>query len=263
MVKIGICMSPPSETLGTRLGEAGCDYYEPGMARTVMADDAASFDAQLASWSSGGLEPRSANTFVPAELPVVGPAVDQSALRTYLKEALRRARALGLETIVFGSGGARRIPDGFDRAEATEQFAAALRMAAEEAYPDVTIAAEHLRKAETNLMNSLAEAAELVASVGAANLALVVDIYHLNEEHEDVGVVRDAAPYIRHVHVCGSSRQAPTDDDIDMLAPLFRALADISYDRRCSIECGWKDLAVQGAPALAAVRTAARQAGLV
>lgn len=256
-------MSPPAESLGASLRDAGCDYYEPGVARAVMAGDAASFDDDLARWFSGGLEPRSANTFVPGDLPVVGPAVDEAAIEAYFKEAVRRARALGLETIVFGSGGARRIPEGFDRGEATEQFAAALRLAAEVASPDITIAAEHLRKAETNLMNSLAEAAELVAGVGAENLALVVDIYHLLEEHEDVGVVRDAGRYIRHVHVSSPARQAPSDADVETLLSLFAVLAEIGYDRRCSIECRWDDLATQAAPALEAVRSAAGRAGLI
>lgn len=262
-MEIGICMSPPAEELGHILRQAGCDYYEPGVARAVMEGDGASFDRTITRWFSGGLEPRSANSFLPGDLPVVGPAVDEAAVSAYLKEALRRARALGLETIVFGSGPARRVPDGFDRGEATEQFVAALRLAAEVAYPDVTIAAEHLRKVETNLMNSLAEAAELVAAAGADNLALVVDIYHLLAEHEDVGVVRDAAPFIKHVHVSSPARQPPATTDIEVLSPLFGVLAEIGYDRRCSLECRWEDLATQAAPAIDAVRTAAAQAGLV
>lgn len=261
-MEIGICMPPPTAELASALRKAGCDYYEPAMASAVMKPDAASFETSIADWSAAGLAPRSANVLLPGELKVVGESVDQEGLRRYLGEATRRARLLGLEVLVFGSGEARRAPEGFPPNEALRQFGEALRLAAESASPGAVIAAEHLRSAETNVMNSLAEAAALVREVDAEGLALVVDGYHLDEEHEDVGVVRDAGPLIRHVHVAGPGRRAPAPGDGDYLAPLFAALAEIGYSGRCSIECRWEDLASQGPPALETVRSAAEKAGL-
>jgi sugar phosphate isomerase/epimerase len=261
-MEIGICMAPPSAELASALGSAGCDYYEPAVASSVMAAGDGAFKADLGSWTVGPLSPRSANVLLPGELKVVGEHVDTDALASYLAEACRRAKLLGLEVVVFGSGTARRAPAGFPPGEARRQFGEALRLAAQHAAPEILIAAEHLRRAETNVVNSLAEAAALVRDIGVAGLALVVDGYHLDEVGEDAGVVRDVAPLVRHVHVCGPGRRPPVPGDGEYLGPLLRALADIGYTGRCSIECRWADLASEGPPAVQTVRRAAEKAGL-
>ena len=59
------------------------------------------------------------------------------------------------------------------------------------------------------MVNSLAEAAAIVRDIDADGLGLTVDGYHLDEEHEDVGVVGDVASQVRHVHVCGPAGDRP------------------------------------------------------
>ena len=49
-----------------------------------------------------------------------------------------------------------------------------------------------------------------------------LDGYHLDEEHEDVGVVGDVASLVRHVHVCGPGRRPPAPGDETYLMPLLR-----------------------------------------
>lgn len=261
-MKIGICMSPPSGELAAALGSAGCDYYEPPVATTVMAADAGSFGADIGSWTVGPLSPRSANVLLPGDVKVVGDDVDADKVSGYLAEASRRAKLLGLEILVFGSGEARRAPAGFPLGRARRQFGEALRLAARYAAPEAVVAAEHLRAAETNVVNSLAEAAAVVRDIGSSQLGLAVDGYHLDEEHEDVGVVGDVAPLVRHVHVCGRGRRPPAPGDETYLLPLLRALAGIGYTGRCSIECRWADLASEAPRAVETVRRAAGKAGL-
>jgi sugar phosphate isomerase/epimerase len=260
-MEIGVCLAPPATELAAALAAAGCGYYEPPMAAAVMAADAGSFAATADSWTVAGLPPRSANMLLPGELKVVGEHVDTGAVAGYQAEVGRRARLLGLDVLVFGSGTARRAPDGFPPEAARRQYGEALRLAARQA-PETVIAAEHLRRAETNVVNSLADAAALVREVGEPGLGLVVDGYHLDEEDEDVGVVRDVAPLIRHVHVCGPGRRPPAPGDEGYLAPLLRALAGIGYTGRCSIECRWTDPLTEAPAAVGTVRQAAEQAGL-
>lgn len=261
-MEIGICMAPPTTELAAALDAAGCDYCEPAMASSIMTVGDGAFEAGLGSWTAGPLSPRSANMLLPGDMKVVGEHVDDAAVAAYLAEVCRRAELLRMEVLVFGSGAARRAPDGFPGDEARRQFGEALRRAAGQAGPGTVIAAEHLRRAETNVLNSLAEAAALVREVGAPGLGLVVDGYHLSEENEDVGVVRDVAPMIRHVHVCGPGRRPPAPGDEGYLAPLLEVLADIGYAGRCSIECRWDDLASEGPLAVETVRQAAARAGL-
>jgi D-psicose/D-tagatose/L-ribulose 3-epimerase len=261
-VDIGICTGRPEESLAARLVDAGCDYYEPTVAGALMKEGREEFDAGVETWAVGGLAPLSANVFLPADLSIVGPAVDGRRVTAYVQEAVRRARAVGIERIVFGSGGARRVPDGFPAPEAQTQLASILRLAAEAAAPGIVVCLEHLRKAETNSINSLAEAGALVEELAVENLCLVVDGYHLEEEGEDPAVVLRFADRIAHAHVCGPHRQPPGPGDARRLGALFEQLAAIAYKGRCSIECSWTDLDAEAPAALAAVRTAAERAGM-
>jgi sugar phosphate isomerase/epimerase len=264
-VTFGICTAPPGTELARALSGAGCDYYEPAVASAIMAEGRDDFDASLARWGEGGLRPASANVFLPGDLKVVGPDVEPAAVQAYMDEALQRAKILGVKRIVFGSGKSREIPEGFPRQEAELQLRQAARWAsdaAEHAGDGAVICLEHLRRAETNIMNSLAEAGRTAADVDRANVGLVVDIYHLLEEDEDFGVVREVADKVAHVHVCGPDRHPPAASDEANLTKLFGLLAGIGYQGRVSIEASFSDLAAQAPAALAVVRHAAEVAGL-
>src|SRR5690349_8262307 len=55
------------------------------------------------------------NVFIPGTIKVVGPEVSEVALLSYVEIVFQRARAAGVNMIVWGSGGSRRVPDGFDK----------------------------------------------------------------------------------------------------------------------------------------------------
>src|SRR5258706_13018877 len=59
-----------------------------------------------------------ANCFLPADLKVTGPVVDVARLDRYATTAFRRAQESGMSIIVFGSAGARMVPEGFSGAAA-------------------------------------------------------------------------------------------------------------------------------------------------
>lgn len=264
-VTFGICTGAPGEARAKTLRDAGCDYYEPAVATGLMGKSREEFDAGLASWAEGGLEPRSANLFLPGDLKVVGPDVEPDRVQTYMTEALDRAKALGISRVVFGSGKSREVPDGFSRDEAHRQLKDAARWAsgaAEKAGGDATICLEHLRHQETNIINSLAEAGRIAEELDLANVGLVVDIYHLMEEQEDFDVVNQVAAKVAHVHVCGPDRHPPAEDDEKRLASLFERLAAIGYKGRISIEANFSDVTSEAPAALATVRHAAEVAGL-
>src|SRR5207247_11193711 len=108
---------------------------------------------------------------------------------------------LGVEVLVFGSGGARRVPDGFAREEAFKQLVDFGRRAAREARSHgITIAIEPLRKQETNIINTAAEGLELVNAVADPNFQLMIDFYHLASEREDPAIVFRVKDHLRHLH---------------------------------------------------------------
>ncbi len=110
---------------------AGYDFAEMSVAELLKPlQTEQAFLAALAALQDAGLPCPAVNGFVPANLKITGPDVDTPALQSYVATATARAERAGVRIIVFGSGGARRIPDGFDRQAAHTQLAAFCRMAA-------------------------------------------------------------------------------------------------------------------------------------
>ncbi len=68
-----------------------------------------------------------ANCLLPPDLKVTGPAVDSARLARYAGTAFARARRVGISTIVFGSAGARMVPDGWPTTRGFEQYVEALQ----------------------------------------------------------------------------------------------------------------------------------------
>ena len=182
------------------------------------------------------------NSFIPSALKIVGDQANQDAAAAYAETALRRAKAAGITIIVFGSGGARRIPDGFDPAKAREQFIAfGKRIAPAASAAGVTLALEALNRKETNFINSLAEGVAIVDAVAHPAFRLQADVYHMLQENEPPQAIVDAGARIVHVHVAQKgTRMAPLPGGTDFKL-YFAALKTIGYRGRLSIESSWPE----------------------
>jgi D-psicose/D-tagatose/L-ribulose 3-epimerase len=159
---------------------------------------------------------------------------------------------------VFGSGGARRVPDGFAKDDAFKQLVEFGRRAAAEARThNITIAIEPLRTQETNIINSAAEGLALVKAIDHPNFQLMIDFYHLASEREDPAIVLQARDHIRHLHVANpQGRVYPLAWDEYDYAPFFANLRKIGYDKRISVEASTKDFPVEAPRAIALLRQA-------
>lgn len=218
--------------------QADYDYMEWTVAELLRPRESeaaflASCDALLAS----PLSYQVANGFIPGELKITGPAVDVSALEAYVKVTMKRAERMGIGIIVFGSGGARAIPEKFDPARAHEQLVAFCRMVGPIAQAhNVTIAVEPLNKAECNVLTTVAESAALVNEVAHPAIRLLVDAYHLMKDDDPVASIVAHGHLLVHAHIATiPSRFAPAAEPCD-LAPFFDALAKVPYKGRISIE---------------------------
>ena len=56
------------------------------------------------------------------KLRVTGPDIDRDQQTVYVRKAFDRLARLGTQIVVFGSGGARRVPDGFSKDDALKQL---------------------------------------------------------------------------------------------------------------------------------------------
>jgi sugar phosphate isomerase/epimerase len=234
-MQFGICTSLSNAPAAHA---AGWDYVEESAQSLLQGgvpDDQWQGEARV---SRSPLPVPVANMLVPAGMKIVGEEADAQRLRQYMERVTERAKRVGIETLVFGAGGARNVPDGFDRARATRQIINFGKMAADEAAKHgVTIALEPLNRGECNIVNTVAEAMEFAASVGKANFHCLVDSYHLWVEDEPVEHVTGAAELIAHVHVADKDgRLAPGESGTAQYRPLFRVLKSAGYDRRMSVE---------------------------
>ncbi|HTL27570.1 MAG TPA: sugar phosphate isomerase/epimerase family protein [Tepidisphaeraceae bacterium] len=184
-----------------------------------------------------------ANMLVPGSIKITGPQADLEKLRQYMTRVITRAAKTGTTMLVFGSAGARNVPDGFDRKKAREQILAFDRMSSDIAVKHgVTLVAEHLNRGESNIINTVAEAMEYVRAVNHPNFQCLVDSYHLWLENDSLENLRAAMPWIRHVHLADKDGRVPPGESRKSdYRPLFKVLKEANYDRLISVESpGWK-----------------------
>ena len=253
-VQVGYCSTLKNAELAKA---AGFDYLELGTSEITALPDA-EFEQTVQRIQALGVPVPVTNLFIPANIKVTGPEANPDQQMAYVKKAFARLARLGTQIVVFGSGGARRVPDGFSMEHALKQLIDFGRRTAEEAKPHgITIAIEPLRRQETNIINSAAEGLELVTSINHPNFQLMIDFYHLASEQEDPSIIVRAKDHLRHLHMANpQGRVFPLKWEEFAYQPFFENLKKIGYDKRISVEAGSKDIAGEGAQAIALLRRA-------
>jgi sugar phosphate isomerase/epimerase len=235
------------------LAAAGYSFVEENVRGfLVPAEPDSVFDQKLALLKDSKLPVEASNSFLPGNLKCVGPNPSHEEILRFGETAFRRAQMAGIKTIVFGSGGARAIPDGFSREEAKNQFISLCKQLAPFAQKyNVVISLEPLNTGECNFINSVAEGGEIVQSVNHDNFRLLADIYHMLKENENPSNITKYGHLLYHTHIAEKTgRTAPGVNNEDF-TPYFKALKEAKYTGRMAIECSWKNLEEQASPALA------------
>jgi sugar phosphate isomerase/epimerase len=170
---------------------------------------------------------------------VVGPNADTAAARAYVERALPRCRQLGAEIIVWGSAASRNVPEGFSRARAWAQIQDFLRMVDPIARSqNITIAIEPLRTAESNILNTGAEALKMVRELNLPNIKMMIDYFHLRSMNEDPEILWTARHEIVHLHFSNPhGRVWPRDPAEDpQYSRFFGFVKKIGYTGGITIE---------------------------
>ena len=227
---------------GTQIvAEAGYSYSEicAGLLCELAEDEV----AHLAQAHRAGKLPLEVcNSFIPGDLPILDPG-KQDELRRYVKTIISRASQLGIDTIVFGSGKARRIPEGMSRGDGIAGIHDFLRMC--NAYGEqygVTIAIEPLNRRECTVLNTVAEGAEMVHALQLSKVRLLADAFHMCCEEEDLSILQKEREILVHIHVAEPpERVYPGRDGGQYLTRFAKALRSSGYCGRVSVECGFSD----------------------
>lgn len=254
MILLGICA--PIERI-SEAARLGFDYIECGLSGlAALSEDEFERLAEMAL--AAPIPVMALNVMLPASLKVTGPTVSYSEIEAYLARAFRRAARLGARTIVFGSGGARSVPEGFPMSEAVEQLATFLRLADGHAQRHgLTIAIEPLRRQESNVINLVSEAVLISSLLGLPHVKVLGDTYHMAMTGEPLASLTQAGALLRHVHLANPlGRVYPKAGDGEDYAQVFRALEAAGYEGGVSIEASCEDFEREAGEAVEVLRAA-------
>jgi sugar phosphate isomerase/epimerase len=188
--------------------------------------------------------------FIPGELKLVGPEINEAKVLEYVTIVFQRCQKAGVNLITWGSGGARRVPDGFDKIKAKEQFISiAKKIAAIAGRYKIVLALENLNSTETNFINTLSEAIDIVNKVDHPNFKLCVDIYHMLKENESPSVIAQARKIAVHCDIAEKENRTPPGVAGQDFKEYLAALRKIGYNGKIIIESRWENLGTQAGPA--------------
>jgi sugar phosphate isomerase/epimerase len=177
------------------------------------------------------------NVLFPGSLKIAGPAVEEEKVLHYLEAVLARAKKAGVKHLILGSGGARRLPDDYDKEKAKNEFATlARKMAITAKRYRITIILENLNSTETNFLNKLSDAADVVRQVAHPSFRLNADIYHMLKEGESPEEIRKAGDLIVYAEIAEKEGRTLPGVAGEDFRPYLTALKDIRFKGPILIE---------------------------
>lgn len=212
---------------------AGFDLLEVSLHDTgeldVAATRRAAEDAELELVCSRGLS---------FDADISSPDPETSARgERLLADSVRIARDLGAGYFAGALYGALGKYDRPLDPRGREHVISALgRIAELAAASGVTLGLEVVNRYESNVVNTAEQALRLIDEIGAPNLELHLDTFHMNVEEDDfVRPVRDAGERLGYVHIGENHRGYLGSGHLDFTG-FFHALADIDYQGPITFE---------------------------
>jgi D-psicose/D-tagatose/L-ribulose 3-epimerase len=177
------------------------------------------------------------NMLFPAHIRVTGPNVDMPRIKKYLETTLARVALTGARLVVFGSGAARRLVDGWPAEKGWAQLEEVARLAGELAgRHNITIVMEPLCAKGCNFFKLVAQGIPFVDKVNHPHLQLLADHFHMTGENEPNDNATKAGKRLLHVHV-GTPSLPETAPGVKYdYKPFIAALRKGGYAARISVE---------------------------
>lgn len=100
----------------------------------------------------------------------------------------------------------------------------------------VEVVLEPINRYETDLLNTVGECLQVLEAVGAGNLALLPDTFHMNIEERDIEeAIREAGRKIGYFHAADSNRWAPGQGHLDFPG-ILKTLKKTGYEGVIAVE---------------------------
>lgn len=253
-MKFGCCIEATATERIEYLARIGYDYVELYLAPLAdLPED--EFLAIVEQFAKTGMPCEACCIFYPRTVRLTGPDVNWAQVEDYDRRAIARAARLGAKVIVFGSSGAKNVPEGFPHDQAWQQIIHAMHIAAPiAAEHGITIVIEPLNKKEANIVLNGAEGLKLAREIDRPSVQLLIDYYHMALENESPDILLEARDAIKHTHISTvPARTYPVVVEPAYI-PFFANLKTIGYAGRVSIEAKTENFENDAIASLAVLR---------
>jgi D-psicose/D-tagatose/L-ribulose 3-epimerase len=164
----------------------------------------------------------------------------RSAGLDYLERCIDFAKGLGSPFVsgpMYCAVGATQLLDKKAREKQWDRAVGSLRVAAAYAKDrGIKLAIEPLNRFETDLINTVDQGLKLVDDIGAPNVGLLLDTFHMNIEEKDIpSAIGRAAGRIVEFHASSNDRGTPGEDHLPW-PRIARALKGADYGGPIVIE---------------------------
>jgi D-psicose/D-tagatose/L-ribulose 3-epimerase len=158
----------------------------------------------------------------------------------YVKQCVELAAAIGAPHFVgplYSAVGKTRMLSPAEREEQRELAVESLKVLADHAGAlGVRLAVEPLNRFETDLVNTAEQVLELCDRVGAVNVGVLLDTFHMNIDEKSLGdAIRLVGDRLFQLHACENDRGTPGTGHVPW-DDVFGALTDIGFTGPLVIE---------------------------
>lgn len=212
------------------LGFDAVELFTPGVVDSqILKSELEKNDITLAAVGTGAGKVLKGLTLTDTNASIRAEAI------AFISDMIRFGAEFGAPAII-GSMQGVTMPEG-NKDESLQWLREALETLGECAKEaDIKLIYEPLNRYETNLFNTLEEAASFVKSLKTKHVVLLADLFHMNIEEDSMGdAIRNAGDLIGHVHFADSNRN-PIGCGHTGMDEVAKALKDINYSHYISAE---------------------------
>jgi sugar phosphate isomerase/epimerase len=144
---------------------------------------------------------------------------------------------LGGKVIVVGSPKQRNVMEGVTPEQAWDWAAEVFRDSVRQAEQrGVTICFEPLAPAETNFVNTAADAIRFIQPFNSPSFKIILDVKAMCSEAKPIPqIIRESWPHFAYFHANDRNLKGPGFGDVDF-KPIAAALKEVGYDGMVSVE---------------------------
>jgi len=155
----------------------------------------------------------------------------------YLGDLVDFCADVGGGRMVVGSPKQRNVVEGISAEQARRWAAETFKEPVARAeHREVTICLEPLSPAETNFINTAAEAIEFIAPFSSPRFQIILDVKAMCSETKSIPeIIRDSWPRFAHFHANDPNLKGPGFGDVDF-KPIAAALKQVGYQGFVSVE---------------------------